>query len=41
MLIMVLAHAQKSGEGRLIVKYYDLLRKWADFLVNNSLQPTG
>jgi hypothetical protein len=38
MLVMALAHARKSGDGRLIATYYDLLRKWADFLVKNSLQ---
>ena len=37
MLVMALAHAQKSGDGRLIYTYYNLLRKWADFLVANSL----
>jgi len=38
MLLMASAHARKSGDGRSITTYYDLLRKWADFLVKNSLQ---
>lgn len=38
MLVMALAHARKSGDGRLIVTYYDLLHQWADFLVANSLE---
>ncbi|KAF8518821.1 hypothetical protein BU17DRAFT_66217 [Hysterangium stoloniferum] len=41
MLIMALAHTQKSGDGRLIHTYYNLLSKWADFLVQNSLGPSG
>ncbi|TDL28033.1 DUF1793-domain-containing protein [Rickenella mellea] len=39
MLIMTLAHAQFSGDGTLISKYYPLLRTWADYLVNNTLSP--
>lgn len=41
MLVMALVHAQKSGEGKLIQTYYKLLSEWADFLVTNSLQPSG
>ncbi|KAF9527912.1 hypothetical protein CPB83DRAFT_371296 [Crepidotus variabilis] len=41
MLIMALAHAQKSGDGTLIQKYYKLLKGWADYLVTNTLVPTG
>ncbi|TFK38777.1 hypothetical protein BDQ12DRAFT_683319 [Crucibulum laeve] len=41
MLIMTFAHAQKSGDGSLITRYYHLLKQWADFLVTNSLHPNG
>ncbi|CAA7266374.1 unnamed protein product [Cyclocybe aegerita] len=41
MLVMALAHAQKSGEGGLINQHYTLLREWADYLVSNTLQPTA
>ncbi|KAF8168518.1 hypothetical protein B0H34DRAFT_62865 [Crassisporium funariophilum] len=41
MLIMALAHAQKSGEGAMMLRSYPLLRKWADYLVLNALQPNG
>ncbi|KZT10711.1 uncharacterized protein LAESUDRAFT_643898 [Laetiporus sulphureus 93-53] len=40
MLIMTLAHARASGDGSLIGQYYDLLAKWADYLVENALIPT-
>ncbi|GJE95228.1 DUF4965 and DUF1793 domain-containing protein [Phanerochaete sordida] len=36
MLVMVLAHARASGDGSLIGGYYQLLRTWADYLVNNT-----
>ncbi|KAF8992037.1 hypothetical protein BDQ17DRAFT_1370004 [Cyathus striatus] len=39
MLIMVLAHALKSGDGTLISLYYDLLNKWANYLEQNTLHP--
>ncbi|THU92894.1 hypothetical protein K435DRAFT_671243, partial [Dendrothele bispora CBS 962.96] len=39
MLIMVLAHARTSGDGSLIEKYYNLLKKWADYLVANAVHP--
>ncbi|TDL23432.1 DUF1793-domain-containing protein [Rickenella mellea] len=39
MLIMTLAHAQFTSDGTLIGKYYSLLRKWADYLVDNALHP--
>jgi len=35
MLIMALAHARKSGDGKLLFSYYTLLQKWADYLVQN------
>ena len=41
MLVMALAHARKSGDITLISKYQDLLYKWSDFLVTNSLQLNG
>jgi len=41
MLIMALAHAQKSGDGGLIHEYYELLMKWADYLAPNALEPKG
>ncbi|KAK6977760.1 hypothetical protein R3P38DRAFT_3472295 [Favolaschia claudopus] len=39
MLILVLAHAQSSGDGSLIGKYYDLFKTWGDYLVTNALVP--
>ncbi|EJC98584.1 DUF1793-domain-containing protein [Fomitiporia mediterranea MF3/22] len=39
MIIMSLAHAQASGDGRLISQHYDLLNKWANYLVNNTMTP--
>ncbi|KAK6987445.1 hypothetical protein R3P38DRAFT_2574899 [Favolaschia claudopus] len=39
MLILVLAHAQSSGDGSLISRYYDLLTKWAEYLGKNALSP--
>jgi hypothetical protein len=38
---MALAHARKSGDITLISKYQDVLYKWSDFLVTNSLQLNG
>ncbi|KAE9404342.1 hypothetical protein BT96DRAFT_813635 [Gymnopus androsaceus JB14] len=37
MLIMTWAHARMSGDGTLIKRYYDLLKRWTNFLVTNSL----
>ncbi|KLO05329.1 DUF1793-domain-containing protein [Schizopora paradoxa] len=37
MLIMVLAHSQKTGDLSLIQAYYPLLKSWADYLVNATL----
>ncbi|EJC98586.1 DUF1793-domain-containing protein [Fomitiporia mediterranea MF3/22] len=39
MIIMCLAHAQASGDSRLINQHYDLLNKWANYLVNNTMDP--
>ncbi|KAJ7875615.1 hypothetical protein B0H13DRAFT_1632648 [Mycena leptocephala] len=39
MLILVLAHAQSSGDGSLIGRYYSLLKGWADYLSTNALLP--
>ncbi|KAJ7333362.1 hypothetical protein DFH08DRAFT_1083785 [Mycena albidolilacea] len=39
MLILVLAHARSTGDGSLIVKYYNLLKRWADYLTSNVLDP--
>ncbi|KAJ7924038.1 DUF1793-domain-containing protein [Mycena leptocephala] len=39
MLILVLAHAQSSGDGSLIGRYYSLLKGWADYLGTNALVP--
>jgi len=41
MLIMALAQARKSGDGTLLFKYYDLFRKWADYLVQSTKQPNS
>ncbi|KAF7329563.1 hypothetical protein MKEN_00219200 [Mycena kentingensis (nom. inval.)] len=37
MIIMALAHARASGDGSLISRYYTTLKKWGDYLVNNTL----
>ncbi|KAI0759822.1 DUF1793-domain-containing protein [Trametes elegans] len=39
MLIMLYAHARFSGDGSLIDRHYNLTRRWADYLVNNTLTP--
>ncbi len=36
MLILALAHAQKSGDRSLLSRYYSRLLKWADFLGKRS-----
>ncbi|XP_006457508.1 hypothetical protein AGABI2DRAFT_181692 [Agaricus bisporus var. bisporus H97] len=41
MLIMAYAHAAKSGDDSLISKYHPLLRKWANYLAQNSLRPNN
>ncbi|VDB91944.1 unnamed protein product [Peniophora sp. CBMAI 1063] len=38
MLIMTFAHARVSGDGSLLGRHYSLLCKWADYLVNNTLE---
>ncbi|PAV15279.1 hypothetical protein PNOK_0904000 [Pyrrhoderma noxium] len=40
MIILTLVHAQASGSGNLMSQYYDLLSKWGDYLVDNTLSPT-
>jgi len=37
---MALAQARKSGDGKLLFTYYDVFRKWADFLIT-STKSTG
>ncbi|KAF9259184.1 hypothetical protein L218DRAFT_1004158 [Marasmius fiardii PR-910] len=37
MLIMALAHAQASGDGTLVARYYDLLKGWTNYLSASSL----
>ncbi|KAK1222654.1 hypothetical protein PQX77_014492 [Marasmius sp. AFHP31] len=39
MLITALAHAQRSGDGTLIVRYYDLMKRWTEYLISNTLHP--
>ncbi|KIP05603.1 hypothetical protein PHLGIDRAFT_108072, partial [Phlebiopsis gigantea 11061_1 CR5-6] len=42
MLIMALAYARASGDGQLLNQHYPLLKRWADYLVNNtSPVPSG
>ncbi|KAK0246464.1 DUF1793-domain-containing protein [Armillaria nabsnona] len=41
MLIMGWAHARFSGDGSSISRYYDLYKKWADYLVSSTLSPNG
>ncbi|KAH9040733.1 hypothetical protein EDB85DRAFT_1858640 [Lactarius pseudohatsudake] len=37
MLIMTYAHARASGDGSLIIRYYDLLTSWAGYLSDSTL----
>ncbi|KAL0063806.1 hypothetical protein AAF712_009251 [Marasmius tenuissimus] len=39
MLITALAHAQRSGDGTLILRYYDLMKRWTEYLISNTLHP--
>ncbi|KXN87094.1 hypothetical protein AN958_09304 [Leucoagaricus sp. SymC.cos] len=39
MLVMAYAHAVKSGDGSLLSRYHSTLARWADYLVNNVLDP--
>ncbi|KAF4567440.1 hypothetical protein EYR40_006444 [Pleurotus pulmonarius] len=39
MLIMTLAYAMASGNGTLIANHYGLLRRWGEWLGNNSVTP--
>ncbi|KAH9951526.1 hypothetical protein B0H21DRAFT_684389, partial [Amylocystis lapponica] len=39
MLIMALAHARTSGDGSLLSTHYDLMKGWAEYLINNSYAP--
>lgn len=43
MIILCLVHAKTSGDGRLLTQYYDLLKKWGNYLVDNvmSTKSTG
>ncbi|KAI0370619.1 DUF1793-domain-containing protein [Pilatotrama ljubarskyi] len=41
MLIMLYAHAKFSGDGSLIHRHYNLAKRWADYLVNESLTPSN
>ncbi|KAF7329621.1 hypothetical protein MKEN_00225100 [Mycena kentingensis (nom. inval.)] len=37
MIIMVLAYARTTGNGKLLAKYYHTLKTWGSFLINNTL----
>ncbi|KAI0744211.1 hypothetical protein C8Q80DRAFT_1220875 [Daedaleopsis nitida] len=39
MLIMMYAHARFSGDGSLLSRHYNLAKRWADYLVDNTLTP--
>ncbi|KAG7452128.1 uncharacterized protein BT62DRAFT_990443 [Guyanagaster necrorhizus] len=41
MLIMSWAHARFSGDSTLITRYYNLYKRWADYLVSVTLDPNG
>ncbi|RDX42058.1 hypothetical protein OH76DRAFT_146300 [Lentinus brumalis] len=41
MLIMMYAHARFSGDGTLLMKHYDTAKRWADYLVANTLTPSN
>ena len=37
MILMAWAHAKFSGNGQVIGQYYNTLKKWAEYLINNAL----
>ncbi|KAI2624087.1 glutaminase GtaA [Xylaria nigripes] len=39
MVIMVLAYAQRTGDHAYLSKHYDILKKWAGYLIEESLIP--
>ncbi|KAJ8475297.1 hypothetical protein ONZ51_g6647 [Trametes cubensis] len=39
MLIMTLSYTQRTNDTSLVTAYYDLLDRWAQYLVQNSLNP--
>ncbi|KLO09797.1 DUF1793-domain-containing protein [Schizopora paradoxa] len=39
MIIMLLAHLQATGDGSLVKQHYSLIRRWADYLVQFSMNP--
>ncbi|KAI9067393.1 DUF1793-domain-containing protein [Trametes sanguinea] len=41
MLVALYAHARFSGDGSLISEHYNLTKRWADYLVANSLTPNN
>ncbi|EIW62862.1 uncharacterized protein TRAVEDRAFT_114910 [Trametes versicolor FP-101664 SS1] len=41
MLIMLYAHARFSGDGTLIQRHYSLAKRWTNYLVDNSLDPSS
>ncbi|TFY82660.1 hypothetical protein EWM64_g1355 [Hericium alpestre] len=41
MIIMVYAHMATTGDSSLVARYYNLLKSWADFLVQNSMDISG
>ncbi|KAI0030848.1 hypothetical protein K488DRAFT_53350 [Vararia minispora EC-137] len=41
MIIMSYSHALISGDGTVVARYYDLLKTWTDYLVDNALYPTN
>ncbi|KAI0705121.1 hypothetical protein C8T65DRAFT_740959 [Cerioporus squamosus] len=41
MLIMMYAHARVSGDGTLLARHYDTAKRWADYLVENTLTPSN
>ncbi|KAL5536139.1 hypothetical protein ACEPAF_4244 [Sanghuangporus sanghuang] len=41
MLIMTLAYSQRSGNGTFLSRHYSLLSEWAEYLGNNTLEPSN
>ncbi|KLO07018.1 DUF1793-domain-containing protein [Schizopora paradoxa] len=39
MIIMLLAHLQATGDGSLVKQHYSLIKGWADYLVQFSMNP--
>ena len=41
MVLMNYAYAIFSGNGTLVLEYYDLLKQWSDYLIDHTFMPPG